>query len=128
MYEDLLCFGVSSRNVDKIVRIILEKLAGITCYRLPKATFSKNMLYETPALAQFQVPSELNCSGVDFCLQSDGTNWQGHSYMTYDASKKSGEVFVVGLREVESGDAQAQLDLLKEVLGDISDELGKSNF
>ena len=128
VYEDLLCFGVSSRNVEKVVRIVLEKLAGITCDRLPKATFSKDMLYEARALAQFQVASELNCSDADFCLQSDGTSKKGHSYMTYDASKKSGEVFVLGLREVGSGDAQAQLDLLKEVVGDISDASSKSNF
>ena len=48
--------------------------------------------------------------------------------MTYDASKKSGEVFVLGLQDVGSGDAQAQLDLLKEVVGDISDASSKSNF
>ena len=128
VYEDLLCFGVSSRNVEKVVRIVLEKLAGITYDRLPKATFSKDMLYEARALAQFQVASELKCSDADFCLQSDGTSKKGHSYMTYDASKKSGEVFVLGLREVGSGDAQAQLDLLKEVVGDISDASSKSNF
>ena len=33
-----------------------------------------------------------------------------------------------GLQEVGSGDAQAQLDLLKEVVGDISDASSKSNF
>ena len=47
---------------------------------------------------------------------------------TYDASKKSGEVFVLGLRHVGSGDAQAQLDLLKEVVGDISNASIESNF
>ena len=36
--------------------------------------------------------------------------------------------FALGLREVGSGDAQAQLVLLKEVVGDISDALSKSNF
>ena len=128
VYEDLTCFGVSSRNVEKVVQIVLEKLAGITCDQLPKATFSKGMLYEARALAQYQVASELNCSDADFCLQSDGTSKKGHSYMTYDVSKKSGEVFVMGLQEVGSGDAQAQLELLKEVVGDISDTLGKSNF
>ena len=87
----------------------MEKLAAITCDRLPKATFSKDMLYEARTLAQFQVASELNCSHADFCLQSDGTSKKGHSYMMYDASKKS-EVFVVGLQEVGSSDAQAQLD------------------
>ena len=58
VYEDLLCFGESSRNVEKVVRIVLEKLAGITCDRLPKATFCKDMLYGARVFAQFQVASE----------------------------------------------------------------------
>ena len=37
---------LSSQNVEKVVRIVLEKLASITCGQLPKATFSKDMLYE----------------------------------------------------------------------------------
>ena len=95
MYEDLLCFVVSSRNVEKVIRIVLEKLAGIICDRLPKAIFSKDMQHEARELAQFQVASELNCSDEDFCLQSHGTSKKGHPYMTY-ASKKSGDVFLGG--------------------------------
>ena len=96
-------------------------------------TFSKDMLYEARTLAQFQVASGLNCSDADFCLLSDGTiSKKGHLYimyiMMYGTSKKSGEVFVVGLREVGSGEAQVQLDLLKEVVGDISNASSKSNF
>ena len=84
------------------------------------------MLYDNRALAQFQVASVLNCSDADFCLQSGRTSKKGHSYINYDTSKKSGEVFVVGLQEVVSGNDEAQLDLLKEVVSDISDTLGKS--
>ena len=128
VYENLLCFGVTSQNAEKVVRIVLEKLAGITCDRLPKATFSKDIMYEVGAFAQFQVASELNCCDADLCLQSDGTSKKSHSYMTFDASKKNDEVFVVGLQEVGSGDAQPQLDLLEEVVGDISDASSKSNL
>ena len=67
-------------------------MAGITCDWLPKAAFSKDMLYETQALTQFQVASELNCSDAYFYLQSDGTSKKGHSYMRYDAFKRSGEL------------------------------------
>ena len=67
------------------------------------------MLYETWALAQFQVASESNCSDADFCLQSDGTSKKGRSYMTYDASKESGVVFVLCLWEVGSGDVEDSL-------------------
>ena len=71
----------------------MEKEAGD---QLPKAAFSKDMLYETQALSQFQVASELNCSDAYFCLQSDGTSKKGHSYMRYDAFKRSGESFCFG--------------------------------
>ena len=103
-------------------------LRRFTFDQLAKATFSKDMLYETWTFVKFQVASESNCSDADFCLRSDGTSKKGCLYMTYDAWKKSAVVFVVGLSEVGSGDAQAQLDLLKEVVGDISDASSKSNF
>ena len=53
-------------------------------------------------------------------LQSDGTSKKGHSYATSDATNNEGQFFVLGMREVGAGDAQTQLDLLKEIMGDIS--------
>ena len=41
VYEDILCMGLTTRNVEKVIKIVLEKLAGIECNRLQKATFSK---------------------------------------------------------------------------------------
>lgn len=39
VYEDLLCWGVGTENVEHVVRTVIEKLAGLECGRLPKATF-----------------------------------------------------------------------------------------
>ena len=121
VYEDILCMGLSTRNVKKVIKIVLEKLAGVECERLPKATFSKYMLIETRGLAELQIAAELaNCEDNDLVLQSDGTSKKGHSYTTFDATNNEGQFFVLGMREVGAGDAQTQLDLLKEIMGDIS--------
>ena len=46
VYEDILCMGLSTQNVDKVSKIVLEKLEGIECDQLPNSTFSKYMLIE----------------------------------------------------------------------------------
>ena len=58
VYEDILCMGLSTWNVEKVIKIVLEKLAGIECDRLPKSTFSKYMLIEARGLAKLQIASQ----------------------------------------------------------------------
>ena len=40
VYEDTLRMGLSNRNVEKVIKIVLEKLASTECDRLPKATLA----------------------------------------------------------------------------------------
>ena len=104
VYEDILCMGLSTRNVEKVIKLVLEKLEGTECNRLPKSTFSKYMLIEALGLAQLQIASELADCEEDFVLQSDGISKKGHSFTIFDASKSNGQFYVLGLREVGSGD------------------------
>ena len=77
------------------------------------------MLNKAHGLAQLQITSELaNCEDDDLVLQSDGTSKKGHSYATSHATNNEGQFFVLSMQEV--GDVQTQLDLLKEIMGDIS--------
>ena len=48
-------YGLSTRNVEKLIKLVLEKLAGIECDRLLKSTFSKYMLIETRGLVELQL-------------------------------------------------------------------------
>ena len=81
VYEDILCKGLSTRNVEKVIKIVLQKFAGIECDRLQNATFSKHMLIEVRGLAQLQIASEVaNCEDDDLRIQSDGKSKKGHSY------------------------------------------------
>ena len=74
VYEHKLRMGFSTRNVEKLIKIVLEKFTGTECDRLPKATISKYMLIEALRLAQLHMVSELaNCEDDDLVLRSDGT-------------------------------------------------------
>ena len=43
VYEDLLSTGLSTRSVERCVRLVLEKLAEANVGRLPKVTFAKDV-------------------------------------------------------------------------------------
>ena len=74
VYEDILRMGFSTRNVEKLIKIVLEKFTGTECDRLPKATISKHMLIEALKLAWLHMVSELaNCEDDDLLLRSNGT-------------------------------------------------------
>ena len=94
---------MSSRNIEKSVRLILEKLTNVEVGRLPKVTFAKNMFLETRVLSQIQLASILTENTDDnLTLYSDGISKHGHSYTTLDV-KKGDNVSVLGLREVGRG-------------------------
>ena len=44
---------VRSRHVEKVIRLVLEKLARIKVDRLPSACFGRYMLVEAHCLAQY---------------------------------------------------------------------------
>ena len=123
VYKDLLSMGLSSRNVEKCVRLVLEKLAKVKAGRLPKVTFTKNMFLEARHLVQIHVASVLSENQGNLTLHSDGTSKHGRSYTTYNI--QAGEdILVVGMRDI-GADAQCQLDLFQDVLDEVGETLGK---
>ena len=121
VYEDLLCMGVSTRNIEGVIRSVL-KTVGVNVGRLPKETFAKYMLFEARALAQLQVADELseNWDTENRTLHTDGTSKKGRSFITYDIVKDDGKCLIAGLREVGGGDSSTQLKVLENVLADVS--------
>ena len=92
--------GVSTRNAERVIRLVLEKVAGIKVDRLPSECFGRYMLVEACGLAQYQIAFELvdNCS--DMTLHSDGTSKKGLSYLTFGGKTNDGRLYVLGLGEV----------------------------
>ena len=82
VYENILSIGLSSRDVEKCVRLVLEKLSTVKVGRAPKVTFPKTMFLETRCLAQIHVTSMLSENQSNLTLHSDGTSKHGRSYAT----------------------------------------------
>ena len=129
VYEDLLCMGVSSRNVENVIRKVL-KVVGVGVDRLPKATMAKCMLLEARSFSHMQVADELmeNWDQENRTLHSDGTSKQGRSFITYDIVKDDGNCLIAGLREVSGGDSETQLKVLEDVLNDVSEMFDSCGF
>jgi hypothetical protein len=68
VYEDVLCWGVGVENVQKVVRTVIENLAGLECERLPKATFVRYMYLEARRLSQIQVAEQLVIQVTTPCI------------------------------------------------------------
>ncbi|XP_066914210.1 uncharacterized protein [Clytia hemisphaerica] len=134
VYEDLLCYGLGSRNIESVIRTVMSKLTGMEVGRLPKPSFAKYMLLEARALAQLQIADELTGGGKDIALdsnntlQSVGTSKHRRSFITYDINTGNGKNLFLGLRESATGDAQTQLDVFMEVLNDIGKLDNNSQF
>ena len=85
VYVDLLSMGLSTRNVERCVRLVLEKLAKAKVGRLPKVTFAKDMFLEARDLAQIHVATtSLDSKENPLTLYSDGTGKHSPSYTTFD--------------------------------------------
>ena len=123
VYQDLMCMGLSSRDVEKVLEIVLRDLLEIEVAQLHGRTFSNLMILEARYVAQIHVPDELSnavLSDPDNTLHYDGTLKKGHSYVTYDYNKGDGTTLVTGLRCVAGRDVETQLNTFKEILDDLS--------
>ena len=88
IYEDLRCMGLSTGNIEKHVRLILEKLRNVEVGRLPKVNFAEDMLLEPRALSQIQLASVLiGNTYSNLTMHSDGTGNHGHPYTTLTFAK-----------------------------------------
>ena len=94
--------GVSAGKVQEIVRSVLEGL-GKSVNRLPGATLAKMMAYECHSLAWMQLNEVMNES-ENVTLMSDGTSKYGHHYGAFDVRTSDGDVYMLGMRDVASGE------------------------
>ena len=53
-------------------------------------------------------------------LMSDGMSKYGHHYGVFDVRMSDGDVYMLGMRDVASGDSKNTLKLLLDVLGDVA--------
>ena len=123
---ELISRGVGSNHVSEIIKLILQRVGGLNCGRLPKPTLIRMMALEQALLAKESAKSALEKSTTPVTYQVDGTTKKHVPYLTALASTADG-TYGIGLSEIRTESAQTVLDetisYVKELLGvDIEDE------
>ena len=122
-YYELMSMNVGLRNIESIIRSVLNQVAHKSIGRLPSYALASQMLAESLVVAQAQLAEKLATSHCS-TIHSDGTTKFGEHYGAVEVSTKSG-TYTVGIRNMFSGSAQNTLDVFKEILEDI-DEINRS--
>ncbi|CAG2192103.1 unnamed protein product [Mytilus edulis] len=127
VYSVLLAANVGVKNVEHIVKTVLNKLGGVKIDRLPKKTFAEIMLVEAKALAPIQsVDAMINS---DACtLHTDGTKRKGREYGGLQVGTSSGQ-YSLGILELSQGTAESFFNMIKTIftnLGELTDKENKN--
>nr|XP_054753570.1 uncharacterized protein LOC129259298 [Lytechinus pictus] len=116
---ELLAKGISPRHISDIVRLVLKRLTGLDCGRLPKASCIRYMTYEQALLAKHVAKDAVEKSSCPVTLQTDGTTKKHQSYVTMLTATESG-TYGLSLTEVLTEDADTlmseALSAMKELL------------
>ncbi|CAC5406236.1 unnamed protein product [Mytilus coruscus] len=125
VYAVLLAANVGVKNVEHIVKTVLNKLGGVKIDRLPEKTFAEIMLVEAKALAQIQsVDAMINS---DACtLHTDGTKRKGREYGGLQVGTSSGQ-YSLGILELSQGTAESFFNMIKTIFTNLGELIDKEN-
>ncbi|CAC5367583.1 unnamed protein product [Mytilus coruscus] len=121
----LLVANVGVKNVEHIVKTVLNKLGGVKIDRLSKKTFAEIMLVDAKALAQIQsVDAMINS---DACtLHTDGTKRKGREYGGLQVGTSSGQ-YSLGILELSQGTAESFCNMIKTIFTNLGELIDKEN-
>jgi hypothetical protein len=113
VYASLLASNVGVKNVEKVVKIVLNKLANVEVDRLPKKSFSEIMLVEAKALAQMQCAEAIMQSDNVCTLHTDGTKRDGREFGGVQIGTESGQ-YSLGIMAILQGDTDSFFNMIKK--------------
>ncbi|KAK6180548.1 hypothetical protein SNE40_012681 [Patella caerulea] len=105
---------IATKNVGPVIQEVATRVN-----RLPSRQTVDNIVDRKVSMSQKQV-SQITAKEKDTTLYTDETRKHGHTYQTYILTDKSQNSYLLGLREMVNKSAQCTLDVLKEILFDIS--------
>ena len=105
---ELISRGVGSKHVSAIIRLILKRVAGYDCGRLPKPTLIRLMAFEQAILSKESAKIAIERSDAPVTLQLDGTSKNHIPYIAMLASTDRGTVGM-GLTEVQTENSETLL-------------------
>ena len=114
----LLSLNVGVNNVGPVVTEVL-KLANKRPAELPSTTLLKSMLVEGRAAGLAQIGEATELGGTSQTLHYGGTTKFGKKYQGFQLSTDEGQL-TVSINDLMSGSAEHTLDLLKQVVEEIS--------
>ena len=115
----LLDNNISASRVGQAIKTVL-KLVGIEASDIPSTATVLNYNLERLVLAQRQLGEGLS-EKKNTALLTDETSKFGEKYMGYHTADAEGNLWVLGLREMETKSAQDTLSTYKGILHDIDD-------
>ncbi|CAC5426130.1 unnamed protein product [Mytilus coruscus] len=117
VYATLLSMNVGVKNIENVIKTVLEKLGGLKVERLPKKTFAEYMMVEAKALAQIQAAEAMLNSNFN-TLHTDGTKRMGREFGGLQVGTDSGQLSL-GISELVSGNTESFLKMIDQILSDM---------
>ena len=114
---ELMSLNVSTQNVEKLIRSVLQHIAGMNVENLPKPSTLIEMTSEMKGLACQQLAEQLTRT-KDLTLHNDGTSKFGQHYGGFQVSLPESS-YSLGLCEMLTGSADLTLKSLQMILADI---------
>ena len=112
-----MSFNVSTQNVEKVIRSVLQHIAGMNVENLPKPSTLIQMTSEMKGLACQQLAEQLTRT-KELTLHNDGTLKFGQRYGGFQVSLPDSS-YSLGLCEMLTGSADLTLKSLQMILADI---------
>lgn len=124
IYELLQC-NVSASKLPSVITCVLN-LVKITPNQLPSKSTILDFNLQRLCLAQKQI-AEVFSKENNTTLLTDETSKFGSKFMGYEAADSTGNLWVLGLRDIETKSSEDTLKVFKEILSDINDIGDKAN-
>lgn len=116
---DLLDNGVTARKIPAVVDSVLS-LVDKRANRMPARSTIVEMNLERLALAQKQL-GDVFSQKDNTSLLTDETSKNGDKFMGFEGADEEGNMYVLGLRDIETKSAEDTLKVFKELLQDLDD-------
>ena len=116
VYE-LLKLNVSVSKVGDVIKAVL-KIVGIEPNRIPSKSTVLGMNLQRLCLSQQQL-AEVFSKNIIIYLMTDGTTKFGSKLMGYECSASDGNLWVLGLKEIETKSAQDTFAVFQQILTDL---------
>ena len=122
VYMRLQSLNVGRRNIEKVIRTVLTKLAGVDIDRLPSEALTSRLFCEAKILADIQAANALLADGPNNTIHYDETTKFGDRSGSVQATTSSG-TYVLGLFEMECGESKHLFSQVKQTFIDLANTL-----